>query len=139
MDTDSNINIDSNTECECVICLEKVDKNKNFKCRTCNNIFHTKCIYDLKEKKCPLCREKIKIVHKSNYNVIFNNMNDNDVYDIDKYINKWGRKTCLSNNHKFCLETLGDWGLNSNTTDLKFKYTCMHIQCVDCNISTIMK
>ena len=138
MDTD-NSNINSDTECECVICLEPVNKIKNFKCKKCQNVFHTKCIYDLKEKKCPLCREKIVIVHKSKYNFIFNNMNDNDVYDIDKYINKWGRKTCLENKHKFCLETLGDWGIDYNTTDLKFKYTCMHIQCVDCDISTIMK
>ena len=55
-DNDNNIDNDSNndTECECVICLEKVDKNKNFKCKTCNNIFHTKCIYNLKEKKMSL-------------------------------------------------------------------------------------
>lgn len=139
MDINNNSNNVIDIECECVICLEKVDKNKNFKCKTCNNIFHTKCIYDLKEKKCPLCREQIKIEYKSNYNYIFNNMDDNDIYDIDKYINKWGRKTCLETKHKFCLETLGDWGINNNTTDLKFKYTCMHIQCVDCNISTIMK
>ena len=53
MDTD--IDNDTNTECECVICLEVVDKNKNFKCKNCNNIFHTKCIYELKDKKCPFC------------------------------------------------------------------------------------
>lgn len=132
-----NINTD---DCECVICLEPVDKKKNFKCKTCGNIFHTKCIYNLSEKVCPLCRCKIKIEINSKYNCIFNNMNENDVYDVDKYINKWGRKTCLENNHKFCLETLGDWSLNNNSiNDLKFKYTCMHIECVDCGISTIMK
>ena len=28
-------------------------------------------------------------------------MNENNIYDVDKYIDRWGRKTCLSNNHKF--------------------------------------
>jgi len=122
---------------ECVICLEEVDKHTNFKCKLCKNIFHTKCIYNLKEKKCPLCREEIKIEIKSKHNCIFNNMNDNDIYDVDKYISKWVRKTCISNNHKFCLETLGDWEMSSN--ELIFKYTCMYIECADCNISTIIK
>lgn len=71
---------------ECVICLEEVDKHTNFKCKLCKNIFHIKCIYNLKEKKCPLCREKIKIEIKSKHNCIFNNMNDNDIYDVDKYL-----------------------------------------------------
>lgn len=132
-----NTNNTDNTECECVICLEPVSNNKNFKCKKCKNIFHSKCIYNLIEKECPLCRERIKIEVNSKYNCIFNNMNENNIYDVDKYINKWGRKTCLSNNHKFCLETLGDWGMSSR--GLTFKYTCMHIECVDCNISTIMK
>jgi len=131
------MNNDINIENECVICLETVDKNKNFKCSTCKNIFHTKCIYNLIEKECPLCRTEIKIIINTKYNCIFNNMNQNDIHDIDKYINKWGRKTCVSNNHKFCLETLGNWDMGSR--GLEFKYTCMHIQCVDCNISTIMK
>ena len=91
----------------------------------------------MKEKKCPLCREKIKIEIKSKHNCIFNNMNDNDIYDVDKYINKLGRKTCISNNHKFCLETLGDWEMSNS--ELIFKYTCMYIECADCNISTIIK
>jgi len=122
---------------ECVICLEDVDKHKNFKCKLCKNIFHTKCIYDLKEKKCPLCREEIKIDIHSKHNCIFNNMNENDIYNVDKYINKWGNKICLQNRHKFCLETLGNWDMCN--IGLVFEYTCMHIQCVDCNISTIMK
>lgn len=127
--------MDSNLEC--VICLEPINEHKNFKCKECKNIFHAQCIYNLIEKECPLCRTPIKIEVNSKYNCIFNNMNENVIYDVDKYINKWGRKTCLSNNHKFCLETLGDWGIFNRK--LKFKYTCMHVQCVDCNISTIMK
>lgn len=125
--------------CECVICLESINKKADsiIKCGICENIFHKKCIYNLKKKECPLCRTKINLHHSDKYNVVFNNMNDEDVYNIDKYIDKWGRKTCLDNNHKFNLETLGDWGLFDGR--LKFKYTCMHIQCVDCNISTIMK
>ena len=136
MNTD-DCDCDCDSEYECVICLEPVDKKKNFKCKTCENIFHTKCIYNLNEKVCPLCRAEIKIMVESKYNCIFNNMNENNIYDVDKYIDKWGRKTCLSNNHKFCLETLGNWDMTSGR--LQFDYTCMHIQCVDCDISTIMK
>ena len=54
-----NTNNTDNTECECVICLEPVSNNKNFKCKKCKNIFHSKCIYNLIEKECPLCRENI--------------------------------------------------------------------------------
>ena len=131
--------LDCSMEHECVICLESMDENANsvIECESCRNIFHKKCIYKLQKKECPLCRERIQLNNSTNFNIVFNNMNEDDVYDIDKYVNKWGRKTCLSNDHRFCLETLGDWGLSD--TGLVFKYTCMHIQCIDCDISTIMK
>ena len=52
-------------------------------------------------------------------------MNDDEVYNIDKYIDKWGRKTCLDNNHKFRLETLGDWGLRNGRLTFKYTYVCI--------------
>lgn len=139
VESDSETNCELDCESECVICLESIDKTIDtfMKCNVCENIFHKKCIYNLKKKECPLCRTKINVNYSNKYNAIFNNMNDDEVYNIDKYIDKWGRKTCLDNNHKFRLETLGDWGLRNGR--LTFKYTCMHIQCIDCDISTIMK
>tara|TARA_Y100000817_G_C16390438_1_gene338755 strand:+ start:70 stop:486 length:417 start_codon:yes stop_codon:yes gene_type:complete len=125
---------------ECVICLEKLTKkNDNFKCDNCKNSFHKECIYNLKYKICPLCRCKIKIedTRDSQFKFTFNNMNENDVYNIDKYIERWGKKECIEGKHTFFLETLGNWEMNNR--HLIFEYTCMHIECKDCKISTIMK
>ena len=33
------MNDNADNECECVICLEPVSNNKNFKCKKCKNIF----------------------------------------------------------------------------------------------------
>lgn len=119
---------------ECSICLDKIVDNI-FKCSNCSNIFHINCINKIHKKNCPLCRH---ILQESFNSYIFNNHDDSGkIYDINKYISKWGKHKCLKNKHKFLLETLGDWKNNNQT--LVFDYKCMHIECLDCNIKSIIK
>jgi len=114
----------------CVICLEDNNKTNSFKCDNCNNIYHNTCINKLKNNICPLCRVDLKKnnTHYTNYN--FNNMDSCNYYDIQKYLNKWDNTECFTNAHYFNLETLGNWDMKQ---DLSFTYTCMHVECVDCN------
>jgi hypothetical protein len=44
----------------CVICLEEFAKDENtFTQLECHHLFHKKCIIDIKQNVCPLCREPI--------------------------------------------------------------------------------
>ena len=124
---------------ECVICLEKFNTSI-YKCPTCKNCFHNKCIRKLKQNNCPLCRSSIIIPNNSKSNVIFNNMDEtNKLYNIDYFTNKWKDKTCLNENHKFILETLGDWiSNNNNNNNLTFIYKCMYLECTNCKKNMII-
>jgi len=63
-------------EIQCAICLDDEEyKNKEFKVLDCTHKFHTICVQQIRNNKCPLCRE---IIDKN----IVNNQNDNEsIYD----------------------------------------------------------
>lgn len=133
---------------ECVICLEEIkdkDKDTEYKCYSCNNYFHHKCIINLKKKKCPLCREKIiylkkDIKHNISYkNIKFSNLTNRMNYDLDNFIIQWKNKKCLDCNHCIKIETLGEWVFDGLYKELNLRYTCMHMECETCNISQIIK
>ena len=127
----------------CAICLDENNKNNedNFICVHCNNIFHNSCIKKMNNNLCPLCRKELKNTSYNYENYIFNNMsnlynsNENN-YNINFYLDKWNNKKCFHNNHKFKLETLGDWDILNN--DFYFTYKCMYIECLNCNKSKII-
>ena len=118
---------------ECPICLEEINNNTKFKCVNCKYEFHSKCI--IKIDKCPMCREPLSKTRIPN-NVQFNNMNFRDEYDIQALLDKFGRRTCIEQNHCFYFETLGEWEMKNN--ELVFRYSCMHVECRNCKIKTIM-
>ena len=123
----------------CSICLENINQESydKFKCNQCNNTFHFSCILNLKKNICPLCRSKIK--YKQTYNnYTFNNMNSSNKYNIDYYIYKWNDKKCISSNHKFKLETLGDWNFDNNYKPI-FTFKSMYVQCINCCTSNIIQ
>ena len=121
---------------QCCICLDNIENNNNYKCNHCNNNFHYKCILQLKKNICPLCRNSI-IINNNNtkYNITFNNMTDNNNFDLNQYIEKWSDKKCLELNHNFKLETLGDWDYDS---ELIFKFRYMYIECLDCKKNIVI-
>lgn len=123
---------------ECCICLDLIDSSKNYKCKKCKNLFHINCINSLHKKECPLCKEVI--CFPSEYNVYFNNMDENNIHNVDKYVKKFmdkGNNKCIALNHRLCVETLGDWSGSINSSNLIFKYKCMLVECTKCNISHI--
>lgn len=119
----------------CSICLE-YNNEDNYTCMYCNNSFHNSCVKKMKNNNCPLCRKELQIYSTNYKNVIFNNMNTHNNYDIDNYLNKWNNKKCFSDNHNFKLETLGDWSMIDN--EFKFTYKCMYIECINCNKTKIV-
>ena len=120
---------------QCCICLDTILNNNTYKCSHCNNIFHHDCILQLKKNICPLCRNTIIINNNTKYNITFNNMTDNNNFNLNQYIQKWSDKKCLQLNHNFKLETLGDWDFDS---ELIFKFRFMHIECLDCKKNIII-
>ena len=46
---------------QCSICLEEMDSVKTIKVLPCLHEFHNKCIQDMIEKRCPLCRKDCNI------------------------------------------------------------------------------
>ena len=59
---------------ECVICFEEISDNNMIKL-SCNHSFHKNCIIELVKKrnrKCPLCRNKITWTINSIINNSFN-------------------------------------------------------------------
>ena len=131
---------------ECVICLDEIkDKDKEYKCYSCDNYFHHDCIVNLKKKACPLCREKIIYFQKDlKYNVSYKNIKFNNLttrinYDLDKFISKWKNNKCIEYNHCIKLETLGEWVFDGLNKELNLRYTCMYMECENCNISQIVE
>lgn len=86
-------------------------------------------------------QKKLKNTSYNYENYIFNNMshldniNENE-YNIYFYLDKWNNKKCFYNNHKFKLETLGEWDILNN--DFYFTYKYMYIECLNCNKSKII-
>lgn len=127
-----------NDDIDCCICLDLINSSENYKCQKCKNIFHIDCINKLIKKECPLCKESIYVPSK--YNASFNNMDEHNTYNIDKYVEKFmdkGNNKCIDLNHKLCVETLGEWGM-SNNQNLKFSYKCMYVECTICKINCII-
>ena len=138
-------------EDECPICLETFDDNNSSIPYNCNHKYHSKCItYLLNTKlksstKCLLCMNSLKKplsdIDLEKINYVFNNQcDDNDIiFDLSKYLKKWKYPSCFSSKHKITIETLGDWGLNSNNDlTLKFTFKKMYIKCENCNNSIIV-
>ena len=128
----------------CAICLDENNED-NFVCNYCNNVFHNTCIKNMNNNYCPLCRKELHNTSYNYKNYIFNNMsnlddntenNNKNKYNINFYLEKWNNKKCFINNHKFKLETLGDWDILNN--DFYFTYKCMYIECLDCKVSKLL-
>jgi len=131
---------------QCAICLEDIKNTDEINPFKCSHIFHKKCITDLVNSKCKkkynccLCDARIKYEYDST-NIKFNNMLEGQMnFDINKYLYQWKNKNCLKDNHNILLETIGDWNLDSNSSELlKFNYLYMFIECKNCNISQSIK
>lgn len=64
-------NIEEKNNKDCLICLEEFKKEDDINLLKCQHYFHQKCIQrwintyssieELKEKNCPICREKLKL------------------------------------------------------------------------------
>ena len=129
---------------ECCICLEDINYNEGkeinriITCKGCKNHFHRGCILKSGRAKCPLCRQSIAMETAKYQNYTFNNMDDHNRYlfDIDIYLKKWKNQKCISDNHHFILETLGDWGIHQG--ELSFDYNCMYIKCTQCDCHEII-
>lgn len=129
----------------CAICLDDItNNNESTSPYNCNHIYHKKCIEyllksDLKKKyNCILCQSNVKYTYKYT-NFVFNNMLEGiKTFDIDNYLKKWEKKSCLENNHKFIIETLGEWEFTSISNPI-FNYKCMLFECKNCKISQIIK
>ena len=123
---------------ECAICLCEINAiSANLKqCNICKYKFHLDCVKRL--DTCPMCRSSFLPSQCIESNVQFNNMNIQDSHDINSILSRFGRQSCLDNKHMFYLETLGDWKLGDDNR-LSFTYSCMHVECKDCKIKTIMQ
>ena len=54
---------------QCSICLEELDSEDDIKVLPCLHEFHNKCIQDMIEKRCPLCRKDCNIKLKDPINL----------------------------------------------------------------------
>ena len=125
---------------ECCICLDEIKETENdiVTCIHCKNYFHSKCINSW-NNNCPLCRKTLR-ENDVNRTYTFNNMN-NDYHNLKKILTAWdnNHNKCYEENHHLIIETLGEWSSEGRGTDLSFKYTCMHVECPTCKVSTIIK
>lgn len=129
----------------CPICIEPV--TDEYKPYYCNHLYHKNCIKQLQISKCneykyncSLCKSALKLVsgNKKLYkNYIFNNFLEKDM-DVQYYIHQWSNKECLENNHKFKLETLGDWTM-SNSRNFYMDFKFMLVKCEECNKDQLIK
>ena len=130
----------------CPICIEPITEEYNP--YNCIHHYHKECIIlletsSLKSKFfCSLCNSKKKINFSdgdySNYK--FNNMlEDEKIFNIQDFINKWNYKQCIKDNHKLYLETLGDWYFSTVDRNMKMSYKVMHIECKICKKEQLIK
>ncbi len=131
---------------QCAICLEDIDNNDMTNPFKCIHTFHKKCITNLvnssceKKYNCCLCDARVKDHYDSN-NIKFNNMLEGTMnFDLNKYLDKWKNRECIKNNHNIIIETIGDWSVNRNSSEIvKFNYKYMLLECKNCNISQSIK
>ena len=129
---------------DCCICLEKTDEVGHF---ACNHVFHKECLEKLqahKYNRCPMCKSNYNVKKDDptidySQNVVFNNMSDTN-FNLNRYMRKWEKKDCFTKNHKFLIETLGDWNLSKNPNEVvSFSYKVMYIRCRECGVEKLIK
>lgn len=129
----------------CAICLDDItSEDESTNPYNCNHIYHKKCIEYLlksnfkKKYNCSLCQSNVKYTYKYT-NFVFNNMLEGEkIFNIDDYLKKWKCKECFQNNHKFLIETIGEWNfINISNPTFEFKY--MLIQCNNCKIEQFIQ
>lgn len=132
----------------CPICLENIeDSVDNTTPYDCYHTYHINCIKQLNKynlptrNNCLLCMSDIKDfkIIKPPIKYVFNNMLDGERnFDIDSYLKKWNDHKCFEKNHKFHIETIGDWNC-SKYKELYFTYNSMFIECENCKKHIIVK
>jgi len=133
---------------ECPICLEVCGED-SIKPYECQHVYHIKCSHKLASShyeysnKCLLCMKNRRKYNQdlNGLNYIFNNMIEGERdFDLNKYISKWKRPSCIKEGHQFEFETLGDWDFKWNNGKCceKFTYTRMLVTCKDCHTDILI-
>lgn len=71
-------------ELNCCICLEELNLEKytNISTTSCNHSYHTSCLLQYKNEKCPICRiPMFQIKHNVEMNVIDTNIIDTNIIE----------------------------------------------------------
>ena len=59
---------------ECIICLENVNLNNHMFCKTCNNVYHKKCLNEWTKKSnscvCTYCQQPTIKCHKEYFKLL---------------------------------------------------------------------